>query len=301
MKRLVTTSSIFTLFIFPILSALAQVQPDVNASTTLVVEATMVDSLGGSSTPSATIDASSTPSVVIVDQTSASPQDTSTDQQATSGSVLESTTDPSQTAPIDTTTPLDPVVVDPTAPPVVLPIDPTVVDMTTPSTPITPIQTTQPVTQVTVYNTPATSIAEVTENELVPEKKYTFALAGAAIPTKASPDWQKGTKKVTSQVANAASVSADDSTGTLSVSGNCSDPYFVVLLYKNQEDYNDNPSSYIFNKAFDCKNGTYNYSIKELPKKLDDGVYYLLIGGQGNEGSWKPITALMPVTIQKND
>jgi hypothetical protein len=231
-------------------------------------------------------------------QVPASPQNTVTDQQTTDSSILESTVDPSTTAPGTDTTTLP----DPTAS-TSIPVDPSVTDPSI-SVPVTPIQSTQPDTAVTVFTAPSTPIAQVQEEELEPKEKYTFALTGATIPTKAHPDWKKaqGSPQTgSSQVTATPTLSADDTNGALDISGSCNDPYFVVLLYKNQEDYDAHPTSYIFNKAFDCQNGTYQYSLKDLPKTLADGTYYLLIGGQGDKGSWAPISALMPVTIQKEN
>jgi hypothetical protein len=231
-------------------------------------------------------------------QASASPQDTVTDQQTTDNSVIESTVDPSITAPAIDTTSLPDVTATTS-----VPVNPSVVDPSI-SIPVTPIQTTQPDVEVTVSVVPPTPVAQVQEEELVPKEKYTFALTGAIIPTKANPRWKKvpgSTQSVNVQVTTASALSSDDANGELDIQGNCAEPYFVVLLYKNQEDYDANPASYIFNKAFDCQNGMYSYSLKDLPQTLLDGTYYLLIGGQGNKGSWAPITALMPVTIQKEN
>ncbi|MDB5266446.1 MAG: hypothetical protein JWN89_261 [Parcubacteria group bacterium] len=137
--------------------------------------------------------------------------------------------------------------------------------------------------------------------ELQPKKEYTFALQGNTIPAKATTDWTKSqTEKEKSrpvkQVSNAVALDVQ-SNGVLEVSGACTDPYYVVLLYKSADDYDKSPASYIFNKAFDCVGGRYSYAISDLPKDLASGTYYLLVGGQGAKGGWKPISSLAPIAI----
>ncbi len=82
----------------------------------------------------------------------------------------------------------------------------------------------------------------------------------------------------------------------LNVSGSCSSQYYVILLYRNVDDYDRNPSSYILNKAYECVDGRYSYDINDLPKDISPGTYYLLVGGQDN-GPWSPITSLTEIII----
>lgn len=145
-------------------------------------------------------------------------------------------------------------------------------------------------------------VAEMETKEL--ESEFSFKLENIIIPAKATPDWQErpeaqkkqtGPQKAITQIPNLQPSEQDG----LNISGNCADKYFVVLLYANSLDYDINPASYIFNKAFDCAGGQYNYSLKDLPEAFKEGTYFLLIGGQGERGSWKPISALMPITINR--
>ncbi len=149
------------------------------------------------------------------------------------------------------------------------------------------------------------SVAQFKTDEFEPNKEFTFELAGKKIPTKEDPDWTKvqgeGVDEISKQVGKSPAISLDDTIGALEVSGACSDPYFVVLIYRNPEDYDKSPSSYIFNKAESCVNGSYFYSISSLPKSLESGKFYLLIAGQGESGPWKPISALVPITINKEN
>jgi hypothetical protein len=144
-------------------------------------------------------------------------------------------------------------------------------------------------------------VAELPAAELEPRKEYTFAIEGGGIATKENPEWNIdlgiGEEDTAAAITDVPTLSASQS-DVLEVSGECTDPYFVILLYKNQEDYDQNPSSYIFNKAFRCVDGSYSYSLSELPFNLQSGTFYLLVAGQGERGSWKPITALIPIGIE---
>ncbi len=143
-------------------------------------------------------------------------------------------------------------------------------------------------------------VAEISEEELQPKKEYTFELEGNSIASKENTEWSVEAGEVqeesSANITETPDIDVSD-VGALKVSGPCTDPYFVVLIYRNEGDYDQNPSSYIYNKAFPCFNGEYSYSISELPFNLQSGRFYLLVAGQGATGSWKPITALIPVGI----
>jgi hypothetical protein len=167
---------------------------------------------------------------------------------------------------------------------------------TTPATEIVPT----PDTVVQDVAPQTDDVATLPNAVLTPTKEYTFALSGQSIATQQTPDWNQDATNTPSTpdktVTASPALNANDTNG-LTVSGACSDPYFVILLYKNQSDYNNNPSSYIFNKAYPCENESYSYQISQLPFNLESGTFYLLVAGQGVKGSWKPITALIPVGI----
>lgn len=136
-----------------------------------------------------------------------------------------------------------------------------------------------------------------------PEPEFSFSVSSKSIATKKNPKWREeaGESVASGVVSSVPSVEADNTEGTLDISGQCTDKYFVILLYKNPEDYDTSPSSYIYNKAFDCVAGKYTYSLDQLPESLGDGLYYLLIGGQGDTGSWYPTSALVPINIKKQN
>lgn len=145
-------------------------------------------------------------------------------------------------------------------------------------------------------NTIVESVAKV---DFKPRGEYTFVIAGEKILTKKEPKWQKpNNDKDEDHVSTQPNIVIDNQSGMLTVSGECSEAYFVVLLYRNKDDYDNNPPSYILNRAHPCENNIYKYSISDLPMNLVGGAYYLLIAEQGERGPWKPISALTPLFIQ---
>lgn len=136
--------------------------------------------------------------------------------------------------------------------------------------------------------------------ELKPKAIHTFALTSRKIKTKEiAENTDKDTLLKSASINNEIDPVIDNDKGTMSFSGVCNAKYFVVLLYKNENDYIDNSNSYIVNKAFECVGGNFSYTIDQLPKNLPDGNYYLLIGQQGETGSWTPISSLTEIVINK--
>lgn len=237
---------------------------------------------------------SSTTDITLVGDTSAdvtvsttSPQQTTTSQSTIDSSSLENAANPQTGSSTgDTISTADASSTDI----ILVPAAPT-------SSPATPIPTTAD-NVVSDVIPQADSVATLPAEVLTPTKEYTFALSGESVATQQTPDWNQDDSSAAPSATVSATPSLDATAANiLSVSGACSDPYFVILLYKNQEDYNNNPASYIFNKAYPCENGHYSYAISQLPFNLQSGTFYLLVAGQGIKGSWKPITALMPVGI----
>lgn len=153
-----------------------------------------------------------------------------------------------------------------------------------------------------------------------PKSIYTFSLGTRTIPTKKKIAQRvvrssnesgalrrsvNDTKNnavdeiVETSIANSLNPILDNETGEITLSGQCSSMYFVVLVYKNESDYSDNQSSYIFNKAFECQNNSFSYAIKDLPTTLKDGAYYILIGEQGEIGTWTPASALTEINLNR--
>lgn len=135
--------------------------------------------------------------------------------------------------------------------------------------------------------------------DLAPKPEYTFAMTGTHIAAKRTVRDAAG-KQQTVDVAQTVTPRIDNATGVMQVSGSCSNTYYVILLFKNQDDYARDPKSYILDKAFPCENGSFTYAISDLPSSLADGTYYLLVGEEGDKGPWAPITGLTEVTINRN-
>jgi len=173
-----------------------------------------------------------------------------------------------------------------------------------------PMPDTVPVENVT---TPPDVVATMPVANIAPKKSFTFSIRAERIATEKVPKWQrqgvdsekkKGDRKgnpasVVDQVQPAPDVTLDSVSGAPVISGSCSKTYYVILLYRNQTDYDTDPASYVINKAFPCTGGAYSFEMKDVPPSISDGTYYLLIGEMGETGSWTPITSLVPIDIAR--
>lgn len=155
---------------------------------------------------------------------------------------------------------------------------------------------------------PEAVVEELPMEDISPKDGFKFSIKNGRIPTTEAPDWKVGDEIIdkygkttevdkTEDITNIPKLSVNSVTNTLKVSGSCSMKYFVVLLYKNETDYNNDPAASILNRAFPCVGGKYSYSIDELPTTIPNGTYYLLVGEMGDTGTWTPITALVPISI----
>lgn len=91
------------------------------------------------------------------------------------------------------------------------------------------------------------------------------------------------------------SISADSM--TLTVSGSCKLPYFVVATYRSPQDYVSHPRSFASNFADACTGGHFSYVVSHLPVDTAPGTYFLLLGEQGDDGPWHATTSLIPIII----
>lgn len=135
--------------------------------------------------------------------------------------------------------------------------------------------------------------------DLAPKPEYTFAMTGKHIAAKRIVRDAAGRTQAV-DIAQTITPEIDNATGIMQVSGSCSNTYYVILLFKNQDDYARDPKSYLLDKAYPCTSGTFSYQIADLPDSLQDGTYYLLVGEEGDKGPWAPITQLTEITINKN-
>jgi hypothetical protein len=143
-------------------------------------------------------------------------------------------------------------------------------------------------------------VQSVPIQELAPKPEYAFAITGTTIPTKLQIKDTDGKVVQEQSVLATLTPTVDNTTGEVTVSGLCTNVYYVVLLFKNKTDYADDPSSYLVNRAYPCVNGSYSYAISDLPYNLDNGNYYLMVGQEGKTGTWSPITGLSEITINRN-
>jgi len=89
----------------------------------------------------------------------------------------------------------------------------------------------------------------------------------------------------------------NESKDSLVISGACQKYYFVVLLYKNPDDYKFQPNLSVVNTAEPCQDGRFSYNLKNATEKIPAGDYYLLIAEEDKTGPWIPVSAVMPIKI----
>ena len=240
------------------------------------------DTLVQTEDPSSLPGDTTTPSSVPVDTETFSLSDTAEVQDIT-------------TVPLDTTPATDP---DNTQ----------IIDEQNP-TDVMPIEEEEQLDQTIPEETPPAVVAEISINEIAPKESFKFSIRSERIETKHDLEWKgQGEKKDdesktaaadTATIDTAPSVTLDSVSGAPVVSGSCLMAYYVILLYKNQTDYDKDPASYIINKAYPCVGGAYSFEIKDLPKSIPDGTYYLLVGEMGEKGPWAPMTSLVPIDITR--
>lgn len=144
--------------------------------------------------------------------------------------------------------------------------------------------------------------------EMEPTPDYVFSVnTGKQIPTKKRIRHETRDRSnnlvitETEQTVSAVpTITADNTEGVMDISGACASTYYVVLIYKQESDYDRDRSSYVINKAYPCEGGAFSYKVQDLPLTLKNGTYYVLIGEQGDSGPWSPVTALTQVEIQRN-
>lgn len=141
----------------------------------------------------------------------------------------------------------------------------------------------------------------ISYEELKPKSIYTFSLTHKTIganKTRKNSDLTNFEKS--KKIDNDIVPDIDNDLGVMEVSGICNSEYYTILLYKNKDDYALDPNKYILNRAFPCESGKFDYEINDLPTSLEDGKYYLLVGQQGDTGSWVPISDLTEIRINKS-
>lgn len=238
-------------------------------------------------------------------------QDTTNTQDTVDGNALQDASNPetlaTTTVAVDATTTdatSTPVIVDATSTPEGIAVDATpaldvVAQDVQPSDAqpdVPPSDTPQP--QDTPAPQPEPIEQAIPVIDLAPKPEYSFALTGKHVATKRIVRDSAGEHAIdnTQQI----TPTVDNTTGTMRISGACSNTYYVVLVFKNQDDYARDPLSYIVNRAFPCVASSFSYDIDSLPSSLANGTYYLLVGEEGDRGPWAPITQLTEITINRN-
>ncbi len=130
----------------------------------------------------------------------------------------------------------------------------------------------------------------------VHKRALQFSIHGAALPVPGRLPWQDSTTSAPAMT-EAPTISASEDGRSFTVSGSCSDAYAVVLTYRNEDDYRDNPRDALANIATPCTDDRYTFNLGALPDSTRGGTYYLLVGQQGETGTWTPISALLPISI----
>jgi len=73
----------------------------------------------------------------------------------------------------------------------------------------------------------------------------------------------------------------------VSLSGNCSDKYYAVLIFDSSVDYRKDPSAARSNRAFECPAAKlFNTEVNLRDINLSSGSYYVFVADQGSTGSW---------------
>ncbi len=141
---------------------------------------------------------------------------------------------------------------------------------------------------------PTPQLHEHTKEVLV----YTFA--GSPLPVVSNLPWhpEKFAATLPPNADLPAPQVAIDTTGReLSVRGKCDDEYYVVLTFRNPDDYYSAPQQFTSNYAGVCDGGSFQYDVTHLPENTADGTYYLLLAKQGKDTPWVPTTKLLPIQI----
>ena len=300
-NQYLSTSLIAILFVIPIVPVYSQ--EIVSENNVLVSSESTLPSA-----PNATVVDKQTPADTVASQASseASPvQETVNMQEAVSGNTLESTANPETATTTESEVVLIPIVeagsaTTTTESSQTLEVTPDA-STASESVPMEEYSSLDVVDKGIDASLPAEETpTPVSVEDLTPQAEYQFALSGKSIPTKKKIKREDGNVVREETVTTSSSPVIDNAQGVVNVSGSCSNVYYVVLLYKKVADYDTDPGSYIVNRAYPCENGSYSYAIDELPPSLSNGTYYLLVGEQGERGTWSPITGLTEISINKN-
>lgn len=110
-------------------------------------------------------------------------------------------------------------------------------------------------------------------------------------------DFQNENTEAAKDVVRSVAVS-DSETGNIIISGTCLKDYYVILVFRGENDYATSPRSALFNSAYACKRGAYKYEMTPGSLNLKTGSYFMLVAEQDDGEPWVPISALMPFEVE---
>lgn len=155
---------------------------------------------------------------------------------------------------------------------------------------------------VTIMDVPKEpEVIKPKEPIIVKEKKLIFETFGTTQNSNTNLPWYSDEfrDKVKSEgpFSNSPMIEKKEDGKSLKISGSCSEKYFVVLLWKEADDYKNRPGSFISNFADICVSGTFSYDLKSISKDTKEGDYFLLIAEEDESNPWVPRSALIPIRI----
>jgi hypothetical protein len=85
---------------------------------------------------------------------------------------------------------------------------------------------------------------------------------------------------------------------SLEIRGSCDSKYFVILLFRNPQDYKEHPNLAVYNSAYPCEGGKIYFNLNQISADIvPEGDYYLLIAQQNENTPWIPVSDIIPVHI----
>lgn len=133
----------------------------------------------------------------------------------------------------------------------------------------------------------------------------TFKVVGAPIATQRVLPWYEDEIKEIvgkqSGFLQPPDVSVSEDGLSITVKGSCSKDYFVVMTFRNPDDYKDKPQTFASNFADKCKGGKFTYDLNMLPLDTREGTYYLLTADQEKTGPWVISSAMLPISLGRKE
>lgn len=143
--------------------------------------------------------------------------------------------------------------------------------------------------------------ATTKEPVIIKEKKLVFEIVGEVLSANTSLPWYSDSfrKQVKDKgfVSKSPNIKVADSGKSLEISGSCHEEYFVVLLWKNTEDYINHPGAFASNFADLCRDQKFSYDLGSISKETLDGDYFILIAEEDENNPWVPASGLIPIKI----